>query len=64
MENVHFYFPLFDHFYIDIYIPLITIVKFHDMYIHNHFVYKDLFIKSLILKKRTTCSRSIKKYGK
>ncbi len=41
-----------------------TIVKFHDMYIHNHFVYKDLFIKSLILKKRTTCSRSIKKYGK
>lgn len=27
MENVHFYFPLFDHFYIDIYIQSLIRLK-------------------------------------
>ena len=27
LENVHFYFPLFDHFYIDIYRACFTVVK-------------------------------------
>lgn len=30
MENVHFYFPLFDHFYIDIYIDFISEIDIKD----------------------------------
>ena len=54
MENVHFYFPLFDHFYIDIY--NIVPVYYDD---NGNKLDRPYYIKQITSPKRTASIRKI-----